>query len=434
MRPSSNFQQRRPGPAAPARETQSVAHSEVCSTAAVGGTTPWPYASRDAPADPIDKTDSLRWQVHQKGSDMTFWVELLKPQVNSSASLSDNDGAAPVADSCDFSSEYRMLAHGPALADRADRALLSVRGADRATWLHNLTTNHVRTVSPSEGNYAFVLNLQGRILFDLAVLVRREEILLDLDRGFLDLARRHFDKYIISEDVRVEAFADRVERMALLGPRVRDLLSAAGMPQTANLALWSHLDVTLGSVPVTLFRHDYHGDLAIDMIVPADRAIELARWLTDASRPVPARLVGANAVHVRRIEAGIPWPGHEISNEYLPAETGQTQRAVSYNKGCYLGQEVVERMRSRGVVARRLCGLLIEPGDLPLVPAPVSDESGQTIGTVTSVCHSPARAELVALGYVRTAAFSAGKNITIRPPGGATISPRTARLVELPFA
>ncbi|MCO6435987.1 MAG: folate-binding protein YgfZ [Phycisphaerae bacterium] len=365
---------------------------------------------------------------------MQRWTDFLKSQISSTGAAAIAEGESPVARFGALDEEYALLGSGPALVDRSNRTILSVRGADRASWLHNLTTNHVKTVGAGEGNYAFVLNVQGRILFDVGLLVGREEIRLDLDCRFLDTALRHLEKYTITEDVAIAAMGDECVRMALVGERTRELLAGEGLPQAANLAVWSHGEAKLCGVPVTLFRSDFSGAYAMELIVPVGKAVELWQWLTDGSRKMPAGPVGSEALDVRRIEAGVPWPGREIIEEYLPAETGQSRRAVSYNKGCYLGQEVVERMRSRGVVARRLCGLLVEPGDVLAAPQAILDEAGQTIGTMTSAARSPARPEIVALGYVRTVALGAEKVVMIGGGEGSQEHPRCARLAELPIA
>ena len=119
---------------------------------------------------------------------------------------------------------YDAIRRGVAIVDRSDRVLLEVAGADRATWLHNLTTNEVKNLGAAEGNYAFVLNVKGRILFDVNLCVRPNSILVDLDGQHLTLARQHFEKYTITEDVTVQDHTETAVRFGLTGPMVPALL------------------------------------------------------------------------------------------------------------------------------------------------------------------------------------------------------------------
>jgi folate-binding protein YgfZ len=355
----------------------------------------------------------------------------------------------------DVVAEYRALDAGPALVDRSDRALLEVTGKDRVTWLHNLATNQVKTLGVGEGNYAFVLNVQGRILLDVNVLVRSDSIWLDLDRGLLDTARKHFTKYTITEDVTVTDRSDEFVRLALAGRAALEVLSSLGASNVGAMAQLSQSTIAsplhkggqrgvLGGdhaseSTIAILRHDFCGPFAVELFVLADRAVEMWTLLTDRHHAIP---VGDQAVHIRRIEAGIPWPGHEITSEYLPAETCQLDRAVSYQKGCYLGQEVVERMRSRHVVARQLVGLRLEKNAMDQYPdcggaglnagsplgttdqstidnrqstigAAVLDSDRKPVGTVTSQCHSIGQNLPIALAYVKTALSPPGTNVTV---------------------
>ena len=334
----------------------------------------------------------------QKGSAMTTWQEFIDSQ---------GDGGGE-----QIAAGYRALRDGPAIVDRSYRALLEITGADRAEWLHNLTTNQVKTLGRGEGNYAFTPNLQGRILFDMNVLAFSESIWLDLDRRFLSLALKHFDKYVIAEDVTVTDRTAEFVRIGLVGAEAVTIAQELGVPQAKALAWLSCVDATWKDVSLTLMRHDFCGPFGVELFVPQDDAVRLWEGLVDSSRSLPAIPVGDRAVQTRRIEAGIPWPGAEISEDYLPAETMQLERAVSFQKGCYLGQEVIERMRSRGVVARQLCAFEIEGEALPPSGSQITVD-GKSVGKLTSVCHSPARGCIFALGYLKTGVANPGASVSI---------------------
>ena len=306
---------------------------------------------------------------------------------------------------------HQTLTTGPVAADRSNRALIEVSGADRAAWLHNLTTNQVKTLAPGEGQYAFALNVQGRILFDLNILVRQETIWLDVEELFVKDALAHLSKYIIMEDVRLEDRSSHFVRVALCGRRVTDCLSKWGSPHLANLPQLGSGEVKISEVDVPVVRHDFCGPWSIEFFLAADAATQLQQELFHAAGV--DGFVGEDAVQCARIEAGIARPGHEITVEYLPAETGQLDRAVAIGKGCYLGQEIVERMRSRNVVARRLVRLQIDGDALPPVGSEIVDQSATVVGKLTSVCRPATSSGPIGLGYVKSAHAGIGTALRI---------------------
>lgn len=332
---------------------------------------------------------------------MKTWSEFVRRAIEGDAQGVDCDGRPLVSQYSQLESEYAALSAGCALVDRSYRGLLEMTGKDRAEWLHNLTTNHVKTLRPGEGNYAFACNIQGRIEFDLNILVREDCIQVDLDRSFLSRAMSHFSKYLVMEDVAIADRSDEFVRLSLSGAGVSEFLNKFGADHAGNLPYLATTSVVIEGVKVDMVRHDFCGSFAVELFVPVDHAVQVWKTLSvdgDESAAVP---VGDLAVQIRRIEAGLPWSGREIADEVLPAETCQLERAVSHNKGCYLGQEVVERMRSRGVVAKQLVGLKIA-GD-PLPPCGASIEAGEKeVGTLTSRCRSLALGAELALAYVKS--------------------------------
>ena len=309
--------------------------------------------------------------------------------------------------------EYQALAQAIGIIDRRYRALLEVQGRDRADWLHNLTTNTVKTLLPGEGNYAFACSVQGRILFDLIVMVRKDRIWLTLDRLFLSKALAHFNRYIVTEDVRVQDRTLEFAQIAIGGPKVHALLGEIGSANSVAMPQYAMMDVDWQGSTVAVFRNDFCGVPGAEFILPIDQAAGFWQWAVAADRHVRAVPVGDEAVQVHRIESGIPWPGHEITEHQLPAETQQLDRAVSFQKGCYLGQEVVERMRSRHVVANLLCAMRLSGNEAPAGGAKIMSEDGGHIGNLTSACRSLASGAIAALGYLKSAAAKPSANVKI---------------------
>jgi folate-binding protein YgfZ len=344
---------------------------------------------------------------------VTDWQVFVQTQLDDGATAANDLGGPCVGCYGNLKAEYRALSDGPALIDRSYRGLLEITGRDRASWLHNLTTNEVKSLASGQGRYAFALNRQGRILFDLNIIVHDEAIHIDLDRRVVDAARGHFGKYVITEDVHAADRTDEFVRFALGGVAAAKMLEEMGAPNMQAVPQLGTTQIVWRGCPIVPMRHDFCGPLAVELFVPAAKAIELWQSLSDPSGDYRAVPVGDDAVQARRIEAGIPWPFHEITEEYLPAETRQLDRAVSFTKGCYLGQEVVGRMRSRGAVARQLVGLEIDGDMVPRPGARLADGDDKPVGQLTSVCRSLATGRVIGLGYVKTPYSDSGTSLRV---------------------
>ena len=356
---------------------------------------------------------------------LIMWTDFLQTRTGVGA----EDGSPERAGDILLKTSYATLTRSAALADRSSRALLEVTGKDRAAWLHNLITNEVRNLRMGEGCYAFACNVQGRILFDLNVLVRKEALWIDMDRRFRDTAIKHFARYTITEDVTIADKSDAFARAAICGPDMARVLAGLGATHAGAMALPSLDAIYWDGDSVLIARVEVCGLPCVDIFAPPDRATALWTWLCDPARECPTAPIGNEAVEVRRIEAGLPASGREITEEYLPAETRQLDRAVSFTKGCYLGQEVIERMRSRKVVARLLCGMRLDGDAVPPAGAAIVETDEKPIGSITSACRSVALDRVIALGCVKAASAQPGGRVRVRWEGGEANS----EIAGLPF-
>lgn len=320
---------------------------------------------------------------------------------------------AHFGDACD---EYDACRNRVGLHDRNYRGLIEITGRDRAAWLSNLVTNEIKSLAPGRGNYLFALNVKGRILFDANVLVLPDALWLDLDRRRIPAALTHLEKYIIMEDVQLADRSDDFARLALIGDTARATAVSAVLQTCATsspaldlreLAQLQHAAVQIGSANCRLLRHDFCGLPAFELIVPAEKSLSIWRHVASGASPQP---VGLDAVQILRVEAGLPWSVQDIDEEVLPAETRQLDRAVSFTKGCYLGQEVVERMRAHHVVAKLLVGLSFD--DSSVAPGSTLLHDGQPVGRVTSVVNSIKLGRLIGLGYIKSALAVPGTSLT----------------------
>lgn len=315
----------------------------------------------------------------------------------------------------DAREEYRAARSAAALFDRADRTVVVLTGRDRKSWLHNLVTNAVATLDEGAGTYAFAVDLRGRVQFDLNVLCLREGLWLDLDAQATPGAIAHLERYFISEDVRMTHEAGRLARLGVAGPASAAIAARLGAGALPAMASLGSIELAEGA---RLVRHDFAGVLGFELIVPTARAALLWDELAQAG----ATPAGLTALDALRIEAGIPWLGRDLDDSVVAPETGQIERAISYHKGCYLGQEVIERMRSHGSLARRLTRAAMDDGDGIMPPCPLL--SGERdAGRLTSLVRHPTEPRWIGLAYVRTALPPDAPLTAGDPPRPVTIVP-----------
>jgi folate-binding protein YgfZ len=286
------------------------------------------------------------------------------------------------------------------------RAKISVAGSDRVRWLNGMATNNLRDLAPGHGIYAFLLNAQGRIQADLYAFQRGDSLLVDTERGQRDKILQLFDHYIIADDVEIADISDKLTALGLTGPESRAVLERVGIA-VPDLAYLQFADIAWQQKSITLLRSGEEAPESWQIWIAPENACVLWDALVKAS----ARPIGTTALNLFRISRGIPQFGVDIRERDLPQETGQT-RALNFTKGCYLGQEIVERIRSRGAVHRQFTAFVAE-GALPEPGAKIttSEKDQKEVGEITSsaILPLPGGDRAIALGYLRREA--AGKEL-----------------------
>ncbi|HUD22249.1 MAG TPA: hypothetical protein VMQ60_05350 [Acidobacteriaceae bacterium] len=311
---------------------------------------------------------------------------------------------------------------------------IRITGSDRVRWLNGMVTNSIAQLAPGEGCYNFVLNAQGRIQGDLTAFLLEGSILLETSRDQLPALIAHFNRFIIMDDVELTEISDQRSGLSLAGPMAAALLHQIGLAGTSLAPMHLQTADWRGSSVVTLHAHS-----------PLFPRFEL--WADSTTiAALHAELIAAGAIQVTpealeqlRILEGTPRYGIDIRDSAtvhdLPQETGQT-RALHFTKGCYLGQEIVERIHSRGAVHRTFSGFVLT-GPLP-APGTLLQAEGKPVAELTSVASiqlgessstgartASAPAQL-ALGIIRRDALD--RKLTLTYPGG------TAAPIALPYA
>ena len=313
-----------------------------------------------------------------------------------------------------FDQEYRALHEEAVWCDRtSDEARLEVRGPDATDWLQGLLTQDVKRLQVGQGAHAVYLTPQGRLVADLRVLRRADTFLLDTPAVSRTTLLSRLDQFVIMEDVTVADVTDSLGCLTVLGPRAAAYASACtgrAAGELQALPVLAHLPLDMGGVVV---RTDAFGVDGFDLLAPID---DLGVWRTLLS----ARLAtaGAAVLDAARIEAGRPRFGVDMHDDTIPLEAGLENRAISFDKGCYVGQEVVIRIlhRGQGRVARRLVHVVAAPsarGAAGWHPGDQVYVGDKVVGTATSVCWSPARGGWLAIAMLHRDATEPGTRVRI---------------------
>lgn len=340
------------------------------------------------------------------------------------------NGMEVVADYGNWDREYATLTTKAGLIDLSARGRVVLLGADRQKMLNGQVTNNVKDLKPGEGCYAALVNAKARMLSDLNIYALRDELLLDFEPGFTGPIVERLERFIIAEDVHVVDAAPHYGLISLQGPDAGDILRAAGrfaeIPQKP-LTWVSTADADGGEI--YLMRQERIGGPGFDLFVPNAAIGRAMEGWTELVERAGGGCVGWNALEVARIEAGLPRFGADMDETQLAPETGISDRAISYTKGCYSGQEVIARIRTYGQVAKALRGLRLSDGDDSPPTGTRLFRAGKDVGYLTSVVRSPALNARVALGYVRKECNAPGNELAVGTEGCFG----TAVVVDLPF-
>ena len=320
----------------------------------------------------------------------------------------------------DAAAEFRALLEGCGLYDMSWQAKLVLTGEDRVRWLNGMVTNNVRDLEVGHGVYCFVLTAQGRIVADLTAYNRGEFLLITTDQSQAPVTKEVFDRYIIMDDVEVADVSDRLSAVGLAGPRAANVLQAAGIDVT-QLQPGQVADLVWREIGVTVARNAHPNLDAFEIWF----ATEQSPTVWDELTKVGATPVGSEAWEWFRIVRGVPRYGVDLGQRDLPQETEQ-QHALSFTKGCYIGQEIVERIRARAILHRTFTGFLVE-GAPPQAGTKIT-AGDKNIGEITSAARMPfpSGERTVALGYLRRESAAPGTVVQI--------GEQTGTVQALPFS
>ena len=331
----------------------------------------------------------------------------------------------------DALAEHSALRESAGVLDLSCRGRLSLAGADRQRFLNGQVTNNVKELKTGEGCYAALVTAKGRMVSDLDIYYLPDELLLDFEPGLSAAIIERFEKFVIADDVQVVDAAPHYGLLSVQGPKsaevVNQLSLGLSFPEKP-LSFVSANEPTLGEI--YCMNHSRGAATGFDLFIPAAALAAVADKLIAAAKSIGGCACGWQALEMARIEAGIPRFGADVDETNLAPEAGIEERAISYSKGCYIGQEVIARIRTYGQVAKSLRGLLLAD-DLSELPKKGDRlfHGDKEAGFITSALASPTFRRNIALGYVRRECHEPGTELRLR----FAERDHAARIVLLPF-
>jgi folate-binding protein YgfZ len=336
-------------------------------------------------------------------------LPLREQHLSHNALLGERDGVEVAMAYGDTFTEYKAATEAVALLDRSDRAVLRLEGSDRVNWLHGMTTNDVKNLPIGQGQRTTLCNAKGKVIGLGYLTQRADDILLDLDPLCREGAFASLERLLITEDVTITDETGLRSLLTLVGPGAETQLQEffSELPVAPN----SYVNCEYAGKQVWIRKSRVGVLPAFDLWVEGG---ELFEWL--ASR-VP--LLGWQATELIRIEGGEPRYGQDVTDATIPQEAG-LDNAISFEKGCYLGQETIARLHFRGHVNRNLRLFYLEDGHIPDIGAPITI-NGEEKGKVTSACLSPQYKIPICLGYIRREFAEAGQKVSVQTQAGQSV-------------
>jgi len=318
----------------------------------------------------------------------------------------------------DPNAEYNDLLTSCGVYDLGWRAKIVLTGSDRVRWANGMVTNNIRDLKEGYGNYNFLLSAQGRIQGDLYIYNMGDHLMVDTERWQAPKILELFEKYIIMDDVEVTDISDKLIGIAVQGPNSMSILRTQGLTIADDVEPLKVAQMVWNGIGIAVTR--MASDIAMTFEIWLAAANAGTLW--DALVAAGARPVGTEALEMFRIAAGVPKYGQDITDKYIPQETEQFH-ALHFAKGCYLGQEIVERVRSRGAVHRHYAGFAIN-GPAP-APGTEIQVDGKRAGEITSARRIPVNGDqhTLALGYIRKESGEPGTVVQVDGNEARVFSP-----------
>lgn len=310
----------------------------------------------------------------------------------------------------DFFKEYSAARDAVALLDTNYHAYFIFEGPDRTRYLNAVLTNDIQSLAPGTGCAALLLNPQGHIQAELNCYALADRFLTISHYIVRERTAERLERFIIMDDVQFTDETDATASIALEGPKTATIVSQLCGISLESLPEYSIVEAELGNQPCRIVRRSNFGGVGAQFIVKRDSLVSLWQLLLNTTRAHGGGPVGCETLNSLRLEAGIPWFGYDFDDKVIPPEAALETTHISFTKGCYTGQEIIERVRSRGHVNRHLVRLEFSD-QTPPETATKLEVSGKEVGHITSAGYSPALGRAIGMGYVRHESVSIGSQL-----------------------
>jgi glycine cleavage system T protein (aminomethyltransferase) len=336
--------------------------------------------------------------------------------------LAETGGCALPESFSSLESEYAAAKQRVALFDTGWHATLKLTGRDRVRYLHAITSNNIQALGIGEGTLALLLNPQGHVLSELEIYVLAESVLARTHVSARERTVATLKKFIIGSDVKVEDATDTTGSLAIEGPLAGRAVEPLCGVKIEDLATMAIRDVEIEGIACQLIRRSHFGLPGAEFIAARADLARLWRKVLAAARAEGGQPIGMNALHTLHLEAGVPWYPADFNEAMIPHEAAVEATHISFNKGCYTGQEIVERVRSRGHVNRRRVSLKFSTIEPPPAGTKLRASGGSAeIGFITSAARSPNAQPAIGMGYVRREQLAPGSVVEF-DGGTATVT------------
>lgn len=310
----------------------------------------------------------------------------------------------------DRQAEYRALRESVGLLDKNYRTYLEFTGPDRTRYLNAILTNDIKGLQENHANVSLFLNPQGHIQAEIETHALADKLFCVSYAMIRERLVPALDKYIIMDDVTLTDRTPEFATLALEGPKAAAAIAELTGVDLNTLTELESREVSLREIPCRLVRRTPDKDPSGEFLLHRERVAELWEILLEAAKSHGGGPVGYQALNSLRLEQGIPWFGYDFGEKQIPHEAGLENSHISYTKGCYTGQEIVERVRSRGQVNRVRVSLQFEAKEPPAPNTSLSSE-GKEVGYVTRAGSSPALNAFIGMGYARREKSAPGSEL-----------------------
>jgi aminomethyltransferase len=339
-------------------------------------------------------------------------IPLIEAHRAAGARLTEFEGCMLPESFSNFEKEYRAACETAALFDTSWHVILALTGRDRVKYLHAITSNDIQKLADASGTLALLLTPQGRILAELEIYALPEKLLVLSHASQRERTVTTLKKYVIGSQVKIDDLTDQMGSLALEGPHAAALIGEITSVKLADLAEMSIREITVDGMPCYLLRRSHFGQTGAELIASRNALGAIWQKLLASTRARGGEPIGMAALNALRLEAGIPWFPADFNDTMIPHEAALEDTHISFNKGCYTGQEIVERVRSRGHVNRKRVSLQFSTARPPALGTKL--RAGETeVGFVTSAAFSPATGAAIGMGYVRREHFNPGTTVEL---------------------